>query len=282
MDARQRTWLINLDAEREVEAGASVDVFRAFESRPELRRVLAGLLGDDIVLTRSDARELGGTTGRAWCMTPGARTALTRAGVDVPTGPSLETLRRCMSRSFACELGLGLRSWFITRVDDPVVSGEGPWLLRSAYGFAGRGRCIAERWPSSEPMVRSFVQRAIAKGGALLSPLVKPTQDFAQHGYVSPNGLVTGEPTTLEVGAGGVWRSSRRTASSDLTREERQTLLESLVRAGRGLARAGYVGPYGIDAFRYAGGFCGMCEINVRYTMGWADGMGDRRPDLDP
>jgi hypothetical protein len=47
----------------------------------------------------------------------------------------------------------------------------------------------------------------------------------------------------------------------------------------------GYFGPFGIDGFRWrwAGrtGLRPRCEINARYTIGWAIGMGDRRPDFD-
>lgn len=284
MDAGQRTWLINLDAEREVEAFASgrvqrFDPFGAFEARAEIRHALAPLFGDDVVLRRGDDRDLRATLGRAWCMTDGAREALSRAGARVLAGPSMATLQRCMSRGFAHEVGPGLRGWFIQSPHDPHVSGEGPWLLRSAYGFAGRGRCISDQWPPVEPAARSFIARAI--GGVLVSPLVRPSADFAQHGYVLADRLVTGEPTTLEIGAGGVWRNSRRASPDDLDASERAALLERLVRAGRALSDAGYVGPFGIDAFRYADGFCAMCEINVRYTMGWAIGMGDRRPDLE-
>jgi hypothetical protein len=53
------------------------------------------------------------------------------------------------------------------------------------------------------------------------------------------------------------------------------------------LLEAGYFGPFGIDAFRWVDRagverFNPRCEINARYSMGWAVGMGSRRPDLDP
>jgi hypothetical protein len=40
---------------------------------------------------------------------------------------------------------------------------------------------------------------------------------------------------------------------------------------------AGYFGPFGIDAYRYAANretrFCGLSEINARYTMGFVTGF---------
>ena len=50
-------------------------------------------------------------------------------------------------------------------------------------------------------------------------------------------------------------------------------------------APPGYFGPFGIDGFRYRDTdghlrFNPRSEINARYSMGWAVGMRDKRPDL--
>ena len=54
-----------------------------------------------------------------------------------------------------------------------------------------------------------------------------------------------------------------------------------LERVAGALHAAGYFGPFGIDAYRYADAHgrtrwnpCG--ELNARYTMGYALGMADR------
>ena len=111
------------------------------------------------------------------------------------------------------------------------------------------------------------------------------TADFALHGYVDGETLVMGEPTLSRVDGRGVWRGSERAKSGDLRTGERDALFEETLRAGRALALAGFSGPYGVDGFRYrwAGEerFSPRCEINARYSMGWAVGMGEARPDLD-
>jgi hypothetical protein len=52
------------------------------------------------------------------------------------------------------------------------------------------------------------------------------------------------------------------------------------------LIRAGYFGPFGIDGYRWKDEhgtlrFNPRTDINARYSMGWAVGMGSRRPDLE-
>jgi hypothetical protein len=56
-------------------------------------------------------------------------------------------------------------------------------------------------------------------------------------------------------------------------------LRSALAEAAHALAKIGYAGPFGIDAFRYrdAAGetrFCACCDVNARYTMGFVVGMG--------
>ena len=64
------------------------------------------------------------------------------------------------------------------------------------------------------------------------------------------------------------------------------SLREELDRAAEALRAAGYFGPFGIDAFTWEGDdgtvhLHRRSEINARYSMGWAIGMGDARPDLE-
>ena len=56
-------------------------------------------------------------------------------------------------------------------------------------------------------------------------------------------------------------------------------LEEAAARAGEALARAGYHGPFGIDAFRYRSApgaperLNPLSEINARFTMDWSTAM---------
>jgi hypothetical protein len=79
---------------------------------------------------------------------------------------------------------------------------------------------------------------------------------------------------------------SERALEGDLAPAERAALFSAAEEAAGALAAAGYFGPFGVDAFRYhdeegTARFCARCEINARYSMGWAVGMGLRRPDLE-
>jgi hypothetical protein len=70
-----------------------------------------------------------------------------------------------------------------------------------------------------------------------------------------------------------------------MTGAEHEALLEAAHGAAAALAAAGYFGPFGVDAYRYAAAgvmaYNPRSEINARYSMGWAVGMGDLRPDLE-
>ena len=72
---------------------------------------------------------------------------------------------------------------------------------------------------------------------------------------------------------------------SNLEGRKRDALLAAFDDTSRGLREAGYFGPFGVDAFAWedelgARRFQPRCEVNARYSMGWAAGMGALRPDL--
>lgn len=305
MTARRRVWLLNLDAEIEIEGRRPyADPFAALTARPELERSLvsdagfdeglddgASLVprGDDIVRVQSAGGAFEGAHGHAWCLTATARRTLERVGAVVSKRPSPEVLARVSSRAFSASLGtafeqgrffIGLESW--AEIERALARGE-RWLARRAFGFAGRGRRVVGGRVVSEAEL-AFMRRALSEGGLLLEPYVQRVADYSLHGFVRGAEIVLGEPTRTEVDGGGVWRGSRRTDRSDLREVEREALYAEATRAAVALDGAGYEGPFGVDAFRYAldsrERFCARCEINARYSMGWAIGMGHRRPDL--
>ena len=80
----------------------------------------------------------------------------------------------------------------------------------------------------------------------------------------------------------GAWQGTELAADADVE----PGLRAELVRVAEALRGAGYFGPFGIDAFTWEGegGTVHLhrrSEINARYSMGWAVGMGDARPDLE-
>jgi hypothetical protein len=234
--------------------------------------------------------------GRAWCPTPWACQQLRRAGLQVPPAPPSAVLRRVNHRRFAQELGQALPgARFVNTQTELVavlseegllerVSIERNWLLKRPMAYAGRGR----RKVSSAQLNATdqrWIDAALREGDGLqVEPLVERTLDVGLHGYLAPTGALTlGAPTVQDIDASGMWHATRLAPADALTADER-ALFEREVRASaRALTTAGYFGPFGLDGFRWrapdgALHFQPRCELNARYAMGWAIGMGDYRP----
>ena len=286
-----RVWLLNLDAEIEIEGRVPYPgPLAAITKRPELRAALAALIpGGDTVLRVEPARgECASMQGFTWSPSPRALACLRVGGADVVRPLPEETLRAVLSRGFAAGLGLHIEGSRFSHdaaaalAHVRVASPTQRWLVRRAFGFAGKARRVFSQLFAAD---ERFVANAALEGGVLIEPFVDVTADFGLHGFVDDHRLVLGEPVANEVGAGGVFRGSRVAAASDLTASERVELVRETERAGAALRSAGYRGPYGVDAFRYTRGgsarFQPRCEINARYSMAWAVGMGERRPDLE-
>jgi hypothetical protein len=291
----KRAWFLNLDADDELGDPSARTPSRARRARAlVLVGRLTGLLapGDVIVADPPLAGACAGFAGRAWCPTPRALAALAVAGATLPAAPAFAVLRRVNHRRFGAALGDGLPGarWLEGRADlDAAIAGRSPtglWLLRRPFGFAGRGRLrldparrddVSERW----------IAASFAGGeGVEIAPWVERAGDFAHHGFLASDGMLTlGVPTTQRCDDTGAWIESARASLDELSSAERRALHEAAEGAAAALAQAGYFGPFGVDAFRWrdergAPRFLARCEINARYSMGWAVGMGERRPDL--
>jgi hypothetical protein len=115
-------------------------------------------------------------------------------------------------------------------------------------------------------------------GGMEVVPWVPIALEASLHGYLHADGdaVTWGEPTVQRCHpATGAWQESVRAQPSELSAQERSALEDAAARAADRLRAVGYFGPFGIDAFREeTGAFCSLSEINARYTMGYAVGMG--------
>jgi len=288
-----RAFFLNFDAEAELADPSARTPSRAVAERSRaLAARVGGLLAPgDVVLTERTRLHAGAFEGRAWCPTPAALAAIARAGALVPRAPPLAVLQRVNHRRFSAELGSTLpggrwvATWEELRAAIAAPSPTGLWLLRRPFGFAGRGRLrlAAARMGEAE---ERWIEASLAGGGGLLAePWVERDADFGLHGHVAEGGAaVLGEPTTQRCDARGAWISSERARPFDLAPAERRGLFEAAEQAAEAISRAGYFGPFGVDAFRYrdargALAFDPRCEINARYSMGWAVGMGALRPD---
>jgi hypothetical protein len=283
-------WVLNLDAEDELAAkGGAHTRSRAMHARIlALVPRLSGLVGPgDVVLAAEDDevddRRAAGVPGDAWCPTPRALDRLRRAGALVPAAPPPDVLRAVNGRGFSAALGQPLRgAAYVTREDDAVDvldHARGPWLAKRPLGFAGRGRRkLAGGALSRED--RAWLAASVREhGGLQIEPLVQRLADFGIHGRVAAGGeLHLGAPTVQAIDENGAWLSTHLAAAGELEEDEARALRDEAFRAGDALHRAGYFGPFGVDAYRYrdAAGdarFNPRSEINARYSMGFAIGF---------
>jgi hypothetical protein len=289
-------WLLNLGAEIELENPRRTIGADSRARLPDLAEKLGALVAPGDLILFGEENETGlaeGYTGRAWLPTPRALMALARAGASRLPVPDFEVLRQVNDRRFSLGLGATLPGQRVVMTIEDVAealskpSPRGNWLVRRPHGFAGRGR---RRVRLDEVMAdaRTWIEASLRHFGALVvEPWVERIADFGLHGHVSPTGVVIlGEPTLQTMTEEGMWVETRRVRSGELGRDEAYSLATTAKAAGDALARAGYFGPFGIDAFRWRDALGKQhwnprCEINARYSMGWAIGMGNARPDLE-
>lgn len=284
----KRAFVLNLDADEELAGRPARDLGVKARARLVARSSELGLLvGDAYVLGTGDDARARGCIGLAFCPTPRALASLVAASAVPVPAPSFEVLARVNHRKFCADLGQTLDGAAFVHDLDDVASrlreARGTeWVLKHPHGYVGRMR---HRSFELDAATLSFARSCLEEAGGLqLEPWVARTDDYALHGHVARDGTITlGEPTRQICDGRGVWQKTSR--EHDLSATERAALLDETRRVGRALVEAGYFGPYGVDAFRFlhAGEprFQPRCEINARYTMGYAVGMGDRRPDLE-
>lgn len=297
---RAKAWVLNLEADDERARGPGWNPSSALLARLDLEaRRLAGTLvrPGDIILahrdrdalaafkrTRRDALEFMGDT---WSPTVKARAALRAAGVALPPFVPEAVLDLVSSRRFAQSLSpVEPREIALGRHDlDAAALPEGPARVSLAHTCAGRGHWFS----SSRAETETLARRALAEHPfVFVAARVRVLVDFALHGWVHRHGEVTlGAPTSQRVDPRtGAWRESVLAPRDALSDDEFRALFAHAEEAGEALARAGYWGPFGIDAFRFEDAegrarFCARCEVNARYTMGWATGMRDARARLE-
>ena len=218
---------------------------------------------------------------------------MARAGLRVPPVPASAVLRQVNHRQFAHALGQALpgarfvhtQSELLEILSDSRllarVSVERNWLMKRPLGYAGRGRRkIASSLLS--PTDRTWIEAALrSDDGLQVEPLVARELDCGLHGWLGAEGTLSlGKPTVQTIDASGRWLSTRPASPLELNSEERAQLENAARATAQALSRAGYFGPFGLDAFRWRAPdgtqhFQPRCELNARYSMGWATGMGE-------
>lgn len=299
----RRVWVLNLDAEHELEAGRRympTQHLRAIVAR-ESRRLIGTLVDPaDVVLgegalTPDERERLRGLEGLAWSPTPRALARLAAAGARVAPTPSADVLRRVNARPFAAEVRAPLaRASFAKHVAAtleealaclamPAADG---WLVRRTFGAAGRGR---RRIASGKPDAaeQAWLVASLRLGPLVLEPWVTVTREYTRSAWVSAQGaVVISPPCFQETTRAGAWTRTERAERGGIARADDAGLEEAVSAAGQALAQAGYFGPFGIDAYRHRterGEVLNpLSEINARFTMDWTTGLAEKARALLP
>jgi hypothetical protein len=275
----RRVWVLNLDAELELEAERYAPKHSTIERmRAPRELVRAGLPAGDVVLDLDP--EEPGLEGRCWCPTPSALARLERAGATLPFAPPIEILRAVNERGFAHSIA-SLDGALRCESEEAVLRAIAPqgarWIAKRAFGFAGRGQRRIDGGGATEND-RAWIRASLERGALYLEPRVAIALEVGLHGLLDEGGRCRrGEPTVQSV-VDGAWKETRRARRGEIDDGERRALFAIFDRVAIALHAAGYFGPFGIDAYRYLEAdrarFCALSEINARYSMGWPIGMG--------
>lgn len=152
------------------------------------------------------------------------------------------------------------------------------WVLKAPLSASGRDRYIARDGEGlSDPKARKTVERLFDRHGPLLfEPWMDRIADYGVSAILTQDDLrvvgIHGQKVDRKGQFAGI------DLQPDLTEEDRDRLLKTVEAAAAALRRTGYVGPFGIDAWRYrredgAVVLNPLGEINARMTFGlvaWA------------
>jgi len=276
-----RLWLMNLTAELELESPHHTLPAAARRAAARFaRRAGAALLpADDILWDGESTLSDVDFEARAFCPTPRAVALFAAQGATPPASPGVDILRAANDRAFCADLGQTLPGAHYIRSREELQLGDGEWLLKRAFGFAGRGQRFVRAPLDTQD--EHWLRASLALGGVQVERRVLIDLEVGTPGFIRGAEIFVGDPVQ-QICEGGVWRESRPDAVDLPTAELRRAARD----VGEALVRLGYFGPFGVDAFRYrlrsldAPRWQLRSEINARYTMGWALGW-DERPDLD-
>jgi hypothetical protein len=294
-----RRILANLFGEDELAGRRTTPSRAALETAARMGSLLRVFArdGDELILEPVPLRRLdpGGEV-LAWCETA---TATALRGGPRPPGPISWDLplaelvwqlptpppavvaavhHRAFHLQVARETGCALPG--ARMVDSIAELGDLPrsWILKAPLSASGRNRYIEKAGPGlADPKTRRTVERLFEiHGSLLLEPWMDRTADFGV------SALLTREELRI-VGIHGQ-RVDRKgqfagiDLEPELTRSEKTVLRDTTEAVAVQLRAAGYVGPFGIDAWKYRDGngsvrLNPLGEINARMTFGlvaWA------------
>jgi hypothetical protein len=293
-----RVWLLNLDAEHELQATRAYAPTKELAARVarESRRLVGTLVrpGDLVfgpdALTEAGRARLAGLEGIAWSPTPRALARLRAAGLVVAPTPGVEVLRTVNARPFAAAVraplaGASFRKDVAATLDEvlALVARPAPlgWLVRRTFGAAGRGRRRLHVG-RPDPGEHAWLVASLLMGPLVVEPWVAVTREYTRSAWLTRAGaVVISAPCLQETTETGAWTRTEPTSLALLRRDDDVELEAAVAAAGAALHAAGYFGPFGVDAFRHRtehGEVLNpLSEINARFTMDWTVAMSEDR-----
>lgn len=236
-----------------------------------------------------------------WCETPwvaALRTAPRRFSVpDQPLRdllwhlpvPSPEIVAQVHHRAFALRVAeaLGCALPGAQMVDTPaeldrmlsVRDAPSAWVVKAPFSASGRSRYIERNGPRlADPKARRTVENLFERHGLLLfEPWLDRVADWGCAALLTADGLRIVGIHRQRVDVKGQF-AGIDPDTSDLPPQDRTRLEDVVTGVADALRRAGYVGPFGIDAWHWrrpdgSVAFHPLGEINARMTFGlvaWA------------
>ena len=231
----------------------------------------------------------------AWCETPEAATH--RGGPRPPSEIALDAplhellwklptpepsvvaavhhrqFHRWVAEEIGCELPGAQPVWDVTHLDRVLRAGPRSWVVKAPLSAAGRDRYIERNGPAlSDPKARRTVERLFARHGTLcFEPWMDRTADFGVSAFLTDSALRIVGIHRQRVDRRGRFLGIDLDAS--LSEKVRDRLAETTKTVAECLRLAGYVGPFGIDAWTYRKDDGSIAlnplgEINARMTFG--------------
>jgi hypothetical protein len=154
----------------------------------------------------------------------------------------------------------------LAELDRFLPSSPSAWVVKAPLSASGRSRYIERKGPLlSDPKSRRTVERLFESHGPLLfEPWMERTADFGCSALLTESELKIVGFHRQMVDIKGQF------VGIELPAEVPEMPVDAVAEA---LRRAGYVGPFGIDAWSYGDAFNPLGEINARMTFGlvaWA------------
>ncbi len=197
--------------------------------------------------------------------------------------PSPAVAATCNDRRLALELartlGTASSTARVVRSFDQVVEASeevpGPWVVKARFAAAGRWRYIHR----GGSLPRARIAGLLARHGPLVfESWVERTDDFGVSALLDIQGkarIVSFHRQMVDRDGRfrGLETAATFTCTFDLAVGEQKQVMTTVKAVGVALHERGYVGPFGIDAWRYrtASGdssFQSLGEINARMTVG--------------